>query len=260
MEEKIAIHGNPNGSVFGLIGNDASTDEGKFYVKISDESKNKGWREIPPTPSPTPTVSLTPSKTPIVTRTATPIPSQTPTITPTISVTPTVTPSSIPGSSPTPTPTVTNTSFKTSIPYTIVATTGGTAQRIDGPTPSGIISVGTGEMYLQALPDSGYYFKSWDVPESVILTSPYSLSPVATGFNTLDSVTITAIFEAGSLPMRKINAIANSRGIVIFTYINDLGEEIEYLEGGFPAGATVSGIVCGYVVTSGNAYITSNSC
>ena len=256
MEEKIVIHGNPNGSVFGLIGNDTSTDEGKFYVKISDESKNKGWREILPTPSPTPTISLTPSKTPIVTRTATPIPSQTPTVTPTISVTPTVTPTGIPGSTPTPT----NTSFKTLIPYTIVATVGGTAERIDGPSPSGTISIGTGEMYLQALPNSGYYFKNWDAPESVTLTSPYSLSPVATGFNTSDPVVITAIFEAGVLPIRKINAIANSRGIAAFTYINELGEEIEYFEPGFPPGATLSGIVCGYVVTSGNAYITSTFC
>ena len=78
MEEKILINGNPNGSVFGLVGNDASTDEGKFYVKITDDSKNIGWKEIPPTPTPTQTVSITPSKTPIVTRTPTPNPTLAP--------------------------------------------------------------------------------------------------------------------------------------------------------------------------------------
>lgn len=260
MEEKIVIHGNPNGSVFGLIGNDTSTDEGKFYVKISDDSKNKGWIEIPPTPTPTQTVSITPSKTPIVTRTPTPNPPPSPTSTPTISLTPSITPSSAPGSTRTPTPTPTNTPFKTSINYTIAASAGGTAQRIDGPSPTGTVNIGTGFMILQCVPDSGYYLQRWEAPEGVIFSNPYSFNPEVSGFNTSDDVTITAVFGVGTLPTYLINAIANFRGIIAFNYINNVGEEVEFFEGGFSPGSTVTGIACGHVVTSGQAYITSNPC
>lgn len=263
MEEKIVIHGNPNGSVFGLIGNDASTDEGKFYVKSTDDSKNIGWREIPPTPTPTQTVSITPSKTMIVTRTPTPNPTLPPTATPTISVTPSITPTMAPGSTRTPTPTPTNTPFKTSIQYTIVASGGGTAQRIDGPTPTGIVSIGTGFMILQAIPDSGYHLQRWEAPEGVILSNPYSLNPEAYGFDSSDNVTITAVFGVGTLPTYLINAIADSRGGIGFNYINELGEEVEFLETGFVPGSTAFGVACGHVVREvfrGTVYITSTSC
>lgn len=260
MEEKIVIHGNPNGTVFGLVGNDASTDDGKFYVKIIDDSKNIGWKEIPPTPTPTQTISVTPTKTIVVTRTPTPNPTIPPTATPTITVTPSITPTSGPGSTRTPTPTPTSTPFKTSINYTIAASGGGTAQRVDGPSPSGIVNVGTGLMILQAVPNTGYHLQKWEAPESVILSNPYSFNPEASGFNTLDNVTITANFAPGLLPTYSINAIASFRGTVAFNYINNVGEEIEFFESGFAPGATVVGIACGHIVTSGDAYITSTPC
>lgn len=263
MEEKIVIHGNPNGSVFGLVGNDASTDEGKFYVKITDDSKNIGWKEIPPTPTPTQTVSITPSKTMIVTRTPTPNATLPPTATPTISVTPSITPTSAPGSTRTPTPTPTNTPFKTAINYTIAATAGGTAQRIDGPSPTGTVNIGTGFMILQCIPDSGYYLQRWEAPEGVILSNPYSFNPEASGFNTLDDVTITAVFGVGTLPTYLINAIADSRGGILFNYINELGEEVEFFEDGLVPGSTAFGVACGHVVRDvyrGTVYITSTSC
>lgn len=260
MEEKIVIHGNPNGSVFGLVGNDASTDDGKFFVKITDDSKNIGWKEIPPTPTPTQTVSVTPSKTMIVTRTPTPNATLPPTPTPTLSVTPTVTPTLAPGSTRTPTPTPTNTPFKTSVQYVIATSGNGTAQRIDGPSPIGTVPIGTGVMILQAVPDSGYHLQQWTAPEGVILSNPYSLNPEASGFNLSDTAVIIANFASGLLPTYSINAIANFRGVIAFNYINSVGEEVEFFEGGFSPGATVTGIACGHVVTSGEAYITSNPC
>lgn len=264
MEEKIVIHGNPNGSVFGLVGNDASTDEGKFFVKIADDSKNMGWREILPTPTPTQTVSITPSKTPIVTRTPTPNPTLFPTATPTISITPTITPSGAPGTTRTPTPTPTYTSFRTMINYTIVANGSGTVQRTDGPFPNGTIpNNGTGLMYLQATPNDGYHLQRWEVPESIILSNPYSLTPSAEGFNTLDDVVITAIFGPGLLPTYLINAIADYRGNILFLYINSVGEEVEFYETGLGPGSTFFGAACGHVVRDvllGTAYITSTSC
>lgn len=261
MEEKIVVHGNPNGSVFGLVGNDASTDDGKFYVKITDDSKNIGWKEIPPTPTPTQTVSITPSQTPIVTRTPTPNPPPPPTPTPTISLTPSITPSSAPGSTRTPTPTPTNTPFKTFINYEIVkgGVGIGTATRIDGPN-SGTIQIGSGLMFLQAIPGPGTYFDRWDAPEGVILSNPYSINPEASGFNTIEDVIITALFTTTPTPLYSINAIANFRGIVAFNYINNLGEEVEFFEGGFGPGSTAVGIACGRIVTSGNAYTTSTFC
>lgn len=89
MNEKITVHGNPEKSVFGLVGQDILTDEEKFYVKVANDSKNTGWKEIPPTPSITPTISVTPTKTPVVTRqiptTLTPTPTRTPPPTPSLS-------------------------------------------------------------------------------------------------------------------------------------------------------------------------------
>ncbi len=260
MEEKIVVHGNPNGSVFGLVGNDASTDDGKFYVKITDDSKNIGWKEIPPTPTPTQTVSITPSKTPVVSRTPAPNPPVPPTATPTISLTPSITPTSAPGSTRTPTPTPTNTPFKTTIQYTITSTGPGTAQRVNGPSPSGTIQIGTGDMVLQAIPDSGRYLQRWEASEGVIISNPYSLNPEAHGFNTNDDVIITAVFGTDPLQMYRINGIADLRGRLVFNYINDYGEDIEFFDEGYPPGATVYNAACGHIVTSGNAYITSAFC
>lgn len=260
MEEKIVIHGNPNGSVFGLIGNDTSTDDGKFYVKVSEDSKNKGWKEIPPTPTPTQTVSITPSKTPIVTRTPTPNATILPTATPTISLTPSVSPSSAPGTTRTPTPTPTLTSFRTLINYTIVANGPGRAFRVNGPSPTGTIERMTGDFPLQAIPDSGFYLQNWEASDGVVISNPFSLNPEAHGFDTFQDVIITANFGPEALKIYRINAIADARGRVVFSYINDYGEDVEFFEEGFPPRATLYGLACGHIVTSGNAYITSTFC
>jgi hypothetical protein len=260
MQEKIVVHGNPNSSVFGLLGNDVSTDEGKLYVKVDGDSKNIGWIEIPPTPTPTQTVSITPSKTPIVTRqifiTPTPSLTNSPTVTPTVTT-----------SRPLITPTPTNTPFKTQVIYTIASTPGGQASRIDGPTPTGIISIGSGEMILQAIPDAGYHFAGWDAPEGISFNiSKYSLNPIVSGFNVGENVTITANFGVGLLPTYYINGVTGGRGTdgrISFYYINSIGEEIEYYEEGFPVGATLTNITCGSRITRvdvGTAYLTSNPC
>ena len=115
-------------------------------------------------------------------------------------------------------------------------------------------------MVLQAIPNSGYHLQRWEAPEGVIISNPYSLNPEAYGFNSPDNVIITAVFGVGTLPTYKINAIAGFRGTVAFNYINSVGEEIEFFESGFAPGATVVGIACGHIVTSGDAYITSTSC
>lgn len=264
MEEKIVIHGNPNGSVFGLIGNDTSTDDGKFYVKISDDSKNKGWKEIPPTPTPTQTVSITPSKTPVVTRTPTPNPTVFPTATPTISTTPTITPSGAPGTTRTPTPTPTYTSFRTTIKYTIVADGSGIAQRTDGPSPTGtILNNNRAVMYVQGIPNEGYHLQSWTATDGVYFSNPYSLTPEIYGFETLSDVIITANFAPGLLPTFNINGVADFRGGITFTYINSVGEEVELSEDGFVPNSTIVGIACGHVIRDvyrGKANITSTSC
>ena len=94
----------------------------------------------------------------------------------------------------------------------------------------------------------------------MVLSNPYSLNPSAEGFNVSDNVIITANFAPGLSPTYSINAIASFRGTVAFNYINNVGEEIEFFESGFAPGATVVGIACGHIVTSGDAYITSTSC
>jgi hypothetical protein len=264
MQEKIVVHGNPNSSVFGLQGNDLTTDDGKLYVKVSDDSKNIGWKEIPPTPTPTQTVSITPSKTPIVSRTPSPQPSPFPTATPTISVTPTITPTSAPGSSMTPTPTPTSTPFKTQIRYTIVANGNGAVSRIDGDSPSGQISNdGSAEMQLQAIPATGCHLISWTAPESVVLSNPYLFNPVARGFETLDNVVITANFGDGLLPTKQIDAVAGINGVIEFYYINQVGEEQYFVLINRVPGGTYTNLACGYIITrvaSGAAYLSTRSC
>lgn len=106
MKRHIHPKGNPNRSVFGILGKLLGADDGNYYVKTKDDSRNIGWdiygvpvSTLPPTPTPTPTP--TPSHTPAVTRTptATPVATSTATITPSITIT----------RSPTPTKTITPT-------------------------------------------------------------------------------------------------------------------------------------------------------
>jgi len=85
MHEKISINQSPEKKVFGLIGSNASTDTGKFYIKKSDDSRIIGWEQIVPLPTSTLTVTPTQTKTPYPTRTPriTATPTTTPTQTPT---------------------------------------------------------------------------------------------------------------------------------------------------------------------------------
>jgi hypothetical protein len=108
MRRSIPPRGNPDKSVFGVIGSSHGSDDGNFYIKYKDDSKNTGWTYIGQdnttviqTPTPTPTPAGSPPVTPTTTPTNTPTPSVTRTVTPTISVTPTLT------KTPTVTPTVT---------------------------------------------------------------------------------------------------------------------------------------------------------
>jgi uncharacterized repeat protein (TIGR02543 family) len=244
MNEKITVHGNPENSVFGIIGENTLTDENKFYVKVENDTKNNGWREIPPTPSPTPTITVTPTKTPIVTRQPAATPTVTPTHTPTITLTPS--PSSTQGLV---TPTPTNTPFKTSVQYTIQATGGGTASRIDGPSPTGTISIGTGTMQLQAIVSEGYIFSGWTAPEGVILSNIYSLNPIASGFNVSNNVTITANFS--EIPPEgpyRIDAVTDYMGRILFNYIDSGGSVSTFSMSGKPAGILYWGIACGYLI------------
>lgn len=57
MSKQLKFHGNPEGSVFGVIGANIDTDEEKNYYKISDDTRNIGWytASIVPTPTPMPT-------------------------------------------------------------------------------------------------------------------------------------------------------------------------------------------------------------
>jgi hypothetical protein len=111
MRRSIPPRGDPEKSVFGIIGSVLGSDDGNLYIKYKDDSRNIGWtyvgqdnRTSTPTPTPTqtpsttiylsPTATPTTTPTPTVTRTVTPSISYTPTVTPTISYTPTLTPSS----------------------------------------------------------------------------------------------------------------------------------------------------------------------
>jgi len=111
MSKYIKPYGNPNGSVFGKLGETLYTADGKIYYKADNDATNIGWVQtypvVPtatPTPTPTPTVTPIPAYvTPTPAPTATPTPTPTPTVTPAgPTATPTPTP---PGPSATPTPT-----------------------------------------------------------------------------------------------------------------------------------------------------------
>jgi len=140
MSKYIKPYGNPNGSVFGKLGETLYTDDGKIYYKEDNDATNIGWKQIYPvvptaTPTPTPTPTVTPvpayvTPTPAPTRTPTPTPTPTstpvgptatptPTIagpTPTPTATPTVTPTGAPTFTPTPTPAPTLSPTATPIP------------------------------------------------------------------------------------------------------------------------------------------------
>lgn len=260
MNEKITVHGNPENSVFGIIGENTLTDENKFYVKVENDTKNNGWREIPPTPSPTPTITVTPTKTPIVTRGSTPTPTPTPTNTPTITLTP-----SPSATQPSITPTPTSTQFKTSVQYTIEASVGGSASRIDGPSPTGTVSIGTGIMQLQAIVDEGYNFSGWSAPEGVIISDPYSLNPIASGFNVSNDVVITANFSTPSPggESYRIDGVADYMGRINFTYLTGGGSSGGFGTEGLPAGTILTGLACGVEIIEvvyGDAYLSNKAC
>lgn len=373
MNEKITVHGNPEKSVFGLVGSDVLTDEEKFYIKVENDTKNTGWVEIPPTPSVTPTITVTPTKTPIVTKqfpvTPTPTPTRTPSMTPSLSYVdrtcfsdwlftyvnlsgvsgkitgltsgairsgsfhligknntilngvcafnPTIGTSLgnstaftvgeivqfsswapnvpvaganlnetyiIEGSAfydittdpsvltlrcnpaATPTPTPTSTTAKSYYNYTIVADPWGQAYRVDG-SPSerynGVVNVGTSTMQLQAVPDSGYVFSGWDVPEGVILSDPQSTNPIASGFFVHTDVVITARFSATpTYDTCPVTGEASQRGCISFSYTNEFGAEQNYGQCGYTPNSTAFNLVNANAIThiyEGNAYLSCGS-
>ncbi len=164
--ESIPNYGNPNGKLFGVIGETNVDDSGEFYIKSGSQSDtlNVGWVNIP-VPSQTPTVTLTPSitptRTPIVTRFISPSvsPSNTPTATPT--PTPTLTQYPVYSRTPTPTPSITP-----SITPSVTSS----------PTPS---------MYITPTPTPSMYITPTPTPTPSITptqTSPYfSLTTNSTG-------------------------------------------------------------------------------
>lgn len=116
--DSISTHGDPNGKVFGIVGEINENDTGDLYVKSGSQSDtlNVGWTKIM-VPSHTPTISITPTRTPtrtpIVTRQLSPGSSFTPTPTPTPTPTNTSYPEYTRTATPTNTPTPTNTSTVT---------------------------------------------------------------------------------------------------------------------------------------------------
>lgn len=92
MKRSISPRGNPERSVFGVLGALLGADNGNLYVKTAEDSRNIGWSYVgqdnttqTPTPTPTPASSPVPGVTP------TPTPTPTPTVTKTTTPTPSVT-------------------------------------------------------------------------------------------------------------------------------------------------------------------------
>lgn len=140
--ESIPSHGNPNGKLFGVIGETSVNDDGEFYIKSGSEEDtlNVGWMNIPipsVTPTTTTTPSITPTRTPIVTRNLTPVnsPTNTPTPTPTPSSTQYLIYTRTPTPTPTNTPTITITNTATVTP-TLTATLTPTPTNSETPTPT----------------------------------------------------------------------------------------------------------------------------
>lgn len=270
MSENITVYGNPEKSVFGLLGSDAVTSEGKLYVKISDDSKNIGWKEIPPTPSPTNTISVTPTKTMIVTRTPTQTVGARPTPTPTITVSPSITPTSAPGSTRTPTPTPTATPFRNFTSYRIASNSPYSyARRIGGPSGSeisGNINLGT-EMQLMLTIQEQYHFMGWDVPESVGFIggawSKYSFNPSVV-VTSLEPVIITANVAAGYLQTYHVDVQADINGQIWIEYLDNKGGAVEYRSefGQYAGGQMVFDAFCANKILStlnGTAFVKTNS-
>ena len=124
MSKYIRPYGNPNGNVFGKLGETLYTDDGKIYYKADNDATNIGWvQTYPVVPTATPTPTPTPTVTPIPAYvTPTPAPTGTPTPTPTPTVTPagpTATPTPGPSATPTPTGAPTHTPTPTPSPTSV---------------------------------------------------------------------------------------------------------------------------------------------
>ena len=101
MKRGIPPRGNPDGSVFGILGVQRGADDGNVYQKVLYDTRNQGWALYgddvsTSTPTPTPTPTPLPSITPTITRT----PTRTPTPTPTRTLTPTITVTRTPTNTP----------------------------------------------------------------------------------------------------------------------------------------------------------------
>jgi hypothetical protein len=69
----LPFHENPNSRVFGIIGQLSESDNGKTYIKISDDTSNVGWQDIvPTTTTPSPTTTTTTTSSPTTTTTSGP--------------------------------------------------------------------------------------------------------------------------------------------------------------------------------------------
>lgn len=262
MPENITVHGNPEESVFGLLGSDVVTNEGKLYVKIADDSKNIGWKEIPPTPSPTQTISVTPTKTMVVTRTPTDTPQPFPTPTPTITLTPSITPTSAPGSTRTPTPTPTATAFRNYTTYTLLSEMGGSVKRMDGPYPSGTINLNAA-MQLKLTLEEGYHFRGWRAPENVGFIGDvgvqYSFNPQVT-ITTLQPAEIIALVGVGYLQTYSVDIKADINGGVKITYIDNKGGSTMFFapSGTYAGGELIFDAFCANSIVyphTGDAYV-----
>jgi hypothetical protein len=241
MEEEIKIHGNPEKNVFGLVGSNNSSDNGKLYIKKYNDSKNLGWREVVPLSTPTPTP--TPTFVAVSRPPRTPRPTGTPTKTPTPTITPTIQP---------PPPPV--------IRYSVISTTGGSAGRSDGQSPNGIVSPGQ-SITVFANISSGYSFLGWTASTGASFSSARGLSTTVFGFNS--DITITANFKLGILEIYRINATADNSGRIRFNYIDAFGVETQYSTTGLQPGQSVTNVICGNSITSaiyGSAVVTSVLC
>ena len=247
MASEIRAHGNPEKSVFAVIGKSSINDVGQLFSKTSEDTRNIGWTEILPTPTISPSPSVTPSKTPLVTRTPTPTPTLT-RIVPTPSKSPSPTQTAAIGTSPTPTPTPTPTLFSIYIKYSVEAQTGGTAERTDGDS-SGMIARNTGVMYVKATPSVGKAFLGWEVSPGTYANEPRSLSTKITGFTFFTPVTILAKF-GDYLPTYQIDCVCNNSGEYEFTYINHEGLILTANGTGYYGGTIVPGAACGNSVVS----------
>lgn len=206
--DTLPIHGNPNGGVFGVIGERVSSDVGAAYVKSSSDTLNVGWRnvsgsnEVTPTPSITPyltptitpTITRTPAVTPTVTHTPTKTPTVTPTVTPTPSVTPThtVTPSVTPTLTVTPTVTTTLGWVPTPTPTPITYYTLYTSSLIASYGPLG---ESPGSLTISLVPPGGVYASGTVVTLYVMPNSYSSASLYKDGvlFNTSTSLITTTM-------------------------------------------------------------------